>query len=454
MRRFDRVLMGSVAVFCLACRPAAGADAAPPPPTEVKPVKVPPTPPRSETYAPRLLDCEPPADCPIPRSKLVDRIMLTGRYARRGLSDNVYPAWAEGGTAYSGFADGEGAHGNGKELGQGLARWTGNDPLNLKKENLAFMGQPAAFGDQGYYPCFSLVHKGIYYYGAYGAHGSEPPKSKPFKGFFTTKVPIESTRRVGKGLIDANLWTLPKNDNYFGEQAPFRFRVPRAVDMGLDLEYSPDGKAYMVSHGTTRLSQPRKHVSNDWGNGDAVFLARFTPDPKLVHAEPPQGFEFWAGKTPEGQDRWAKKVTEAEPMVRWDDHLGALSMSYLPATKRWWLIVARTGPKMNDSTLLLLESPQPTGPWSLCAYVRAPKAMPWWMPTIPVKYQSGDPSRMWIIITGIVDGKKDPDPLGVQKAREAWPGIAYGACFIEFALLKPGAAPPTAEQLAAADKKQ
>jgi hypothetical protein len=312
------------------------------------------------------------------------------------------------------------------------------------------MGRPPAIG--GYYPCFSLVHRGIYYYGIYGAHGSEPPKSWPFMGFFTTKVPIASRQRVGNGVIDINLWTLPKNDNYFGEQAPYRFRVPRAVDMGLDLEYSPDGKAYMVSHGTTRLSEPRKHVSNDWGNGDAVFLARFTPDPKLVYAEPPQGFEFWAGKTPEGKDRWSDKVAEAEPMVRWDDHLGALSMSYLPATKRWWLVISKAQLNYKNNLLLLLEAPQPTGPWSLCAYVRAPEGqIRWWMPAIPVKYQSGDPSRMWIIITGIVDDKKDPDPLGVQKAREAWPGIAYGACFIEFALLKPGETPPTADQLAAAD---
>jgi hypothetical protein len=138
-------------------------------------------------------------------------------------------------------------------------------------------------------------------------------------------------------------------------------------------------------------------------------------------------------------------------MVRWDEQLGALSMSYLPATKRWWLIVGRLGTGIKDSSLLLLEAPQVTGPWSLCAYVRAPKAMPWCNPTIPVKYQSSDPSRMWIIITGSGDEKKDPDPLGVQKAHDAWPGIAYGACFIEFALLKPGETPPTAEQLTAAD---
>jgi hypothetical protein len=454
MRRFDRVLMVSVGVACLGWRPADGADAAPPPPTEVKPAKAPPTPSRSETYAPRLLECEPPADCPIPRSKLVDRIMLTGRYVRHGRSDNVYPAWADDGTAYSGFADGDGT---GKERGQGLAQWIGNAPFHLKKETLGFMGKMP----NGYYPCFSLVHRGIYYYGIYGAHGSEPPKSWPFMGFCTTKVPIASTQRVGSGVIDTNLWKLPKNDNYFGEQAPFRFRVPRAVDMGLNLEYSPDGKAYMVSHGSTRrlvkhpkdATQETSHGGfNDWGNGDAVFLVRFTPDPKLIHAEPPQGFEFWAGKTPEGLDRWAEKVTEAQPMVRWDDHLGALAMSYLPATKRWWLVISKAQLNFKNNLLMLLEAPQPTGPWSLCAYVRAPEGMiRWWMPAIPVKYHSNDPSRMWIILTGTLNDDKRADSVAPQAARDAWPAIAYGACFIEFVLLKPGETPPTSGQLAAAD---
>jgi hypothetical protein len=120
MRRLDRVLTVSVVAACLGCRLADGADAAPPPPTEVKPAKAPPS--RSETYAPRLLECGPPADCPIPRSRLVDRVMLTGRHVRHGASDNVYPAWAEDGTAYSGFADGGGT---GKEVGQGLCQLTG-----------------------------------------------------------------------------------------------------------------------------------------------------------------------------------------------------------------------------------------------------------------------------------------------------------------------------------------
>jgi hypothetical protein len=70
------------------------------------------------------------------------------------------------------------------------------------------------------------------------------------------------------------------------------------------------------------------------------------------------------------------------------------------------------------------------------------------MPAIPVKYHSNDPSRIWIIITGTFA----KDPVVQQRAQDLWPGINYAACFIEFALLKPGEAPPTAEQLAAADK--
>ena len=57
-------------------------------------------------------------------------------------------------------------------------------------------------------------------------------------------------------------------------------------------------------------------------------------------------------------------------------------------------------------------------------------------------------------MTGTLNDDKRADPVALQQARDAWPGINYAACFIEFALLKPGETPPTAEQLTAADKKQ
>jgi hypothetical protein len=72
------------------------------------------------------------------------------------------------------------------------------------------------------------------------------------------------------------------------------------------------------------------------------------------------------------------------------------------------------------------------------------------MPCIPVRFQSQDPQRMWILLGGTYGASTEEDKAELQKTLEIWPGLHYTG-FVEFVLLKPGETPPTAEQLGAAD---
>src|SRR5450432_541347 len=130
----------------------------------------------------------PPDDCPFELSDVFTGLTFTGRHAEYTGADTWYPSWATDDALYSPWTDGnidwaieEGWDtGNfqcssdarnptnkGSGLcGTGQARITGGDPLNLKIENLGInYASPAPYG--GRYPCGSLLHNGIWYYGTY-----------------------------------------------------------------------------------------------------------------------------------------------------------------------------------------------------------------------------------------------------------------------------------------------
>ena len=51
-----------------------------------------------------------------------------------------------------------------------------------------------------------------------------------------------------------------------------KFGAPQVVDMGIDLEHSPDGKLYIIGHGTEHAGEP-----SAWMQGSSVYMARCPP---------------------------------------------------------------------------------------------------------------------------------------------------------------------------------
>lgn len=121
---------------------------------------------------------EPPADCPFERSVDLTGIRFLGLKSGFRYGDTWYPSWAADDKLYSPWTDGscwrldgsrEGcssgeSSGNAARTGQAVIE--GSDPLDLKVYSLGLHVSPAA-PYHGRYPCGSLVHKGVWYYGTY-----------------------------------------------------------------------------------------------------------------------------------------------------------------------------------------------------------------------------------------------------------------------------------------------
>lgn len=117
---------------------------------------------------------EVPADCPFEPSKTLTVYRVTGRHSDYRVGDTFYPFWASDGNLYSPWTDGvtngvSCSSGGGLSTGYrtGHAVLKGDDPLKLIIKNTSPPKRALAAPYRGRYPCGSLVHNGIWYYGTY-----------------------------------------------------------------------------------------------------------------------------------------------------------------------------------------------------------------------------------------------------------------------------------------------
>ena len=128
-----------------------------------------------------------PADCPFEQSDTIKALAFTGRHAEYTGADTWYPSWGSDDALYSPWTDGFISHpveegfdlhkmecssdsrnrtNAGKHGMSGRQPNPGDDPVNLIIENLGVeYASPAPY--EGRYPCGSLVHNGVWYYGTY-----------------------------------------------------------------------------------------------------------------------------------------------------------------------------------------------------------------------------------------------------------------------------------------------
>lgn len=199
-----------------------------------------------------------PADCPFARSSSLTGIYFTGRHSDYHCGDTFYPCWASDGNLYSPWTDGrtDGVRCDswpGATAKTGHAVLIGDDPLKLTIRNISPPKVASALPYQGRYPCGSLVHNGIWYYGTY-CLGPEP--SYGHHGFFwdfPTLGPMPGyhiSRDYGKTWEPSPLTPakplFPEPRKYLG---PVKMGAPHFVDFGKNLGHSPDGKAYVLGMG-------------------------------------------------------------------------------------------------------------------------------------------------------------------------------------------------------------
>jgi len=382
-----------------------------------------------------LWPSEPPADCPFPRSSAIAGVVFTGRHAQYTGADTWYPSWAGDGNLYSPWTDGKvnglNAFSGGEKATTGNATILGDDPLNLVVTNQGvFPSSPRPY--EGRYPCGSLVDHGVWYYGTYCLHPNGRvdrdgiPYNWPWMGPF---VGFRWSTDLGK------TWTqtpCTPAQPLFGESAlqgePVRIGAPHFVDLGRELEHSPDGKAYLVAQGADDGIQ-RRFAYNSWITADQVRLLRVKPD--IATMNNPGQYEFYAGRNVLGRAKWSRDFHKMKPILEWRDHAGCVTMTYAAPLKKFLLCVTDGGNTVSRYSTYLLESDHITGPWKLAAYLKNFGEQAYFV-NIPSKFIGGDGRTLWLCYAANFSSG-----WGGIKFKALPPGSRYGLCLQEIQLLRP-----------------
>jgi len=371
----------------------------------------------------KIWESKPPKNIPFDKSNEFNGIIFTGEHAEYSEADTWYPTWASDGNMYSPWTDGkiignecwsiafeylinaikkENANEvwfeilkkfNSKRYpATGNAKITGDDPLKLKVLDLGTTyANSVPYG--GRYPCGTLVHNGVWYYGTYCVDSSDDGKGSnlsftqwdtmgPFVGFRISKDYgenwIETTHTPSEPLFNES----GKNGKLV------KIGSPHFVDFGKNMEYSPDGKAYMLAHGASKKGSPAS-----WVHGSQVYLLRVTPSPENINDI--TKYEFYSG-TYNGKVLWSHDFNEIKPLLEWDNHLGCVTATYIAGLNKYIMCIIDAYPLGHKTyNTIILESDKITGPWKLISYMEKFGGQAYFV-NLPSKFISKDGKTAWI----------------------------------------------------------
>jgi hypothetical protein len=388
----------------------------------------------------RVWPSEPPSGCPFEPSQSIAGIAFTGRYAHYTHADTWYPSWAADGNLYSPWTDGTVGDVRSTSFGPkattGYATIVSDDPLHLQVINAGVVAaDPAPYG--GRYPCGSLVYNGVWYYGTYCLMDSDGYPNKglnwdilgPFVGFrYSTdfgKTWHETPHTPSRPL--------------FGEPdkpgGKVKMGSPHFVDFAKNMQYSPDGKAYLVGHGASDPDPKPREANLSWITGDQIYLARVAPSIQNINDR--SKYEFFGGHDASGRPIWTHDFAAIKPLVEWNNNAGCVTMTYNVPLKKYLMVITDGGNTISKFNTYILESEQITGPWRLVVYMRNFGEQGYFV-NIPSKFISQDGRTAWLcyaanFTNGYLHTNYRPDP----------PGGRYGMTLQEIRLLTHADSPAT-----------
>lgn len=378
-------------------------------------------------------------NCPIERSKDIVGIGFTSRYAYYTGADTWYPSWDADGNLYTPWTDGGVGHLGGHLGGSSWsgypkattchAKIVGNDPMHLKVYNLgSFRAAPLPYG--GRYPCGTLCYNGIWYHGSYCLDGSKYAWwiQRPFVGFRwsadkgktwtdTTCSPLDNIFAEtpdpafgeGERMItyehkdrDGKMKTITEKIVAFEK---VKMGAPHFVDFGKNMEFSPDGKAYIVGHGATD-----REGAHAWNLGDQIYMARVKPSPETINDR--RAWEYFAGRDKDGKAVWSGEWKDIKPILDWPQHMGIVTCTYNPVLKRYIMFVTAadyTGEETYD--VLVLESDKVDGEYRLVSYMKDFGTQAYFV-NMPTKFISKDGKTAWIIYSNNCIANQHINPTG------------------------------------------
>lgn len=434
-----------------------------------------------------------PADCPFPRSATLTGVLFTGRHGDYHCGDTIYPTWAGDGNLYTPWTDGktEGLtcdSGGGLKNGfrTGHAVLSGDDPLNLTIKNTSPPKRALAAPYRGRYPCGSLVHNGIWYYGTYclGPYAEFVhagfkwawPNLGPMPGF---QISRDLGRTWEPSPLSPEKPLFPEPAEFLG---PVKMGAPHFVDFGKNMEHSPDGKAYLLGMGaevndpmprpcikpgppgtafavnekcddvihlemhseeaaTPELKEvyqrafqqvdgkPFAHANLSWISADQAYLARVTPSPETINDL--NAYEFFAGHDAAGKPLWTKDFAKIKPLLEWNNHMGCVTATWVPGLKKYLMCVTDGWPTVAKMNSYILEADVITGPWRMVAYLKDFGEQAYFL-NFPSKFLSPDGKSLWLCYSA----NFSPGWNGVELKFNP-PGGRYGLSLHEIRLLEP-----------------
>ena len=388
---------------------------------------------------PAVWPSTPPKDCPFEPSKTLVGVLFTGAHSDYHCGDTWYPCWASDGNLYSPWTDGKtdgiaSSSGCGEKAVSGNAVLIGDDPLRLVVRNTA-KPQPANPRPyEGRYPCGSLVHDGIWYYGTYclGPAGNVTHEGFTYNWPVLGPMPgFRISRDYGK------TWTaspLSPDRPLFPEPArflgPVKMGCPHFVDFGRNMEHSPDGKAYLLGMGAEENDPKPRYANLSWISADQVYMARVTPSPENIND--PSKYEFFAGHDRQGRPVWTGDFARIKPLLDWNNNMGCVTATYDPGLKKYLMCVTDGWPTCAKMNSYVLEADQLTGPWRLVVYMKDFGEQGYFL-NFPSKFISADGKTLWLCYSTNFAPNWNGAKLKVNP-----PGGRYGLCLHELRLLTPG----------------
>jgi hypothetical protein len=332
----------------------------------------------------------PPPGIPFAASPELTGIAFTGRYAQYGQADTWFPSWAADGLLYSSWTDGKvngvTSSSKGTAATTGYATILGEDPLHLK---ITDVGTSAASPDPygGRYPAGGLVHGGVWFYGTYclaetPGIGLNWDVLGPFVGFQWS-------------TDGGHTWHQPPHtpaQPLFGGEPP-KLGLPHFVDFGKNMEYSPDGNAYIVSQGATQPDPKPRNANLSWITGDQIYLARVKPQIDTINKQ--SAYKYFAGHDAKGQPLWTRDFSKIQPLVDWNNNVGNVSVTYDAPLKKYLMVITDGGNTISRFNTFILESSQITGPWKLVTYMRNFGEQAYFV-NFPSKFISKDGHTLWL----------------------------------------------------------
>ena len=327
-------------------------------------------------WLPTIWKSEPPADCPFMPSSELCGIAFTRKYVSYTDADTFYPSWASDDLMYSGWTDGEIGlencqSGGGERAKTGIVRIEGKDPMNLELTSLGILAASALpYG--GRYPSANLVHDDVWYFGTYGLDFDFSKPEYPAQYSWAICGPLPGfaiSEDHGKTWtpcpFDLSNPLMPESGK---DGSQVKLGAPHFVDFGRNMEYSPDGNAYLVGHGALDHDPFPQVANNSWVAGDAVYMARVRPSVENINDI--TKYQFFAGFDKNKNAIWSGDFTDIKPLLSWNNRMGSTTITYNPGLKKYIMCTTDGWPGMKDMNTYLMEADQITGPYRLISYMK------------------------------------------------------------------------------------